>query len=39
MELVNGREIIGKNKQGFADAIEENILNGFRSLADRFLER
>ena len=31
--------IIEKNKQGFADAIEENILNGFRSLADRFLER
>lgn len=27
-----------KNKQGFADAIEENILNGFRSLAVRFLD-
>ncbi len=26
-----------KNKQAFADAIEENILNGFRSLANRFL--
>lgn len=26
-----------KNKQAFADAIEENILNGFRSLADRYL--
>lgn len=26
-----------KNKQAFADAIEENILNGFRSLASRFL--
>lgn len=26
-----------KNKQAFADAIEENILNGFRSLAARFL--
>ncbi len=26
-----------KNKQAFADAIEENILNGFRSLADGYL--
>ena len=26
-----------KNKQEFADAIEKNILNGFRSLADRYL--
>lgn len=26
-----------RNKQVFADAIEENILNGFRSLADRYL--
>ncbi len=26
-----------RNKQAFADAIEENILNGFRSLATRFL--
>ena len=25
--------IVQKNKQEFADAIEENILNGFRSLA------
>lgn len=29
--------IRNKNKQVFADAIEENILNGFRSLADRYL--
>ncbi len=29
--------IRSKNKQAFADAIEENILNGFRSLADRYL--
>ena len=29
--------IENKNKQAFADAIEENILNGFRSLAARFL--
>ena len=29
--------IRNKNKQAFADAIEENIINGFRSLADRFL--
>ncbi len=26
-----------KNKQAFADAIEENILNGFRSLSNRYL--
>lgn len=29
--------IVRKNKQEFADAIETNILNGFRSLADGFL--
>lgn len=31
------KAIQNKNKQAFADAIEENILNGFRSLAARFL--
>ena len=29
--------IVQKNKQALSNAIEENILNGFRSLADRYL--